>query len=61
MIFDAAGRQVRTLFQGPMQSGSHSLVWNGLDDNGTAVGAGVYFYRLNAGAFEQSRRMTIVK
>jgi hypothetical protein len=60
-IFDATGRQVRTLFQGPMQSGAHTLVWNGLDDNGNEVGAGVYFYRLTAGAHEQSRRLTIVK
>ncbi len=61
VIFDAAGRQVRTLFSGTMQSGAHTLVWNGQDDNGTEVGAGVYFYRLTAGAYEQSRRMTIVK
>ena len=60
-IFDATGRQVRTLLEGPMQSGTHTLVWNGLDDSGNEVGAGVYFYRLTAGAFEQSRRMTIVK
>ncbi len=60
-IFDATGRQVRTLFHGPMQSGAHTLVWNGLDDSGSEVGAGVYFYRLTAGAYEQSRRMTIVK
>ncbi len=61
VIFDAAGRQVRTLFHGPMLSGAHTLVWNGLDDSGKEVGAGVYFYRLTAGAFEQSRRMTILK
>ena len=61
VIFDANGRQVRTLFRGPMQSGSHTLVWNGLDDGGSELGAGVYFYRLTAGAYEQSRRMTIVK
>jgi len=61
VIYDAAGRQVRTLFQGPMRSGAHTLVWNGLDDGGREVGAGVYFYRLTAGVVEQSRRMTIVK
>ncbi len=61
VIFDAAGRQVRTLFQGPMRSGAHTLVWNGLDDSDREVEAGVYFYRLTAGAFEQSRRLTIVK
>lgn len=60
-IFDASGRRVRMLFSGSMRPGTHTLVWNGLDDTGKELGAGVYFYRLTAGAFEQSRRMTIVR
>ena len=44
-----------------MTAGVHSIVWNGLDNDGRPVGSGVYFYRLKAGAFEQSRRMTILK
>jgi flagellar hook assembly protein FlgD len=54
-IFDASGRLVRTLLQGPMQSGAHTPVWNALDDNGKEVGAGVHFCRLTSGGFEQSR------
>jgi subtilisin family serine protease len=61
LIFDTAGRLVRTLVDGPLESGSHNVSWNGLDDQGARVSAGVYFYRLSAGAFEQSRRMTILK
>ena len=60
-IFDATGRKVRTLHEGTLTPGAHTLVWNGLDDAGHEVGAGVYFYRLQAGAYEQSRRLTIVK
>jgi subtilisin family serine protease len=60
-IFDASGRRVRTLFHGPMRAGVHTLVWNGLDDGGNELGAGVYFYRLSAGAYEQSRRMVLVR
>lgn len=60
-IFDATGRKVRTLHEGTLTPGAHTLVWNGLDDGGHEVGAGVYFYRLSAGAYEQSRRLTIVK
>jgi hypothetical protein len=60
-IFDASGRLVRTLLDQQMTSGVHGVPWNGLDDAGRPVGAGTYFYRLKAGAFEQSRRMTILK
>jgi subtilisin family serine protease len=60
-IYDSAGRLVRTLVDEPMIAGAHTVVWNGLDDAGRSTGSGVYFYRLNAGDFSQSRRMTIVK
>jgi hypothetical protein len=39
----------------------HQALWDGRDDEGRAVGSGVYFYRLKAGPFEQSKRMTILK
>ncbi len=60
-IFDASGRLIRSLADEQMTAGVHQLVWDGLDDAGKQVGSGVYFYRLKAGAFEQSRRMTILK
>lgn len=60
-LFDASGRRVRQLVAGPLQSGAHEIAWDGRDDLGHDLGAGVYFYRLRAGAFEQSRRLTIVK
>jgi hypothetical protein len=60
-IYDTTGRLVRALVDAPMTAGVHTIVWNGLDDAGRPCGSGVYFYRLKAGAFEQSRRMTILK
>jgi hypothetical protein len=60
-IFDASGRLVRTLVDRPMMPGTHQILWDGMDEDGRSVGSGVYFYRLRAGAFEQSRRMTILK
>jgi flagellar hook assembly protein FlgD len=61
VIYDAAGRAVRSLVDRNMTSGAHQVVWDGRDDAGRPVGSGTYFYRLKAGAFEQSRRMTILK
>jgi hypothetical protein len=61
VIYDASGRQVRTLVEEPMSAGAHQVLWDATDDAGRPVGSGTYFYHLQAGAFEQSRRMTILK
>ena len=60
-IYDVAGRRVRTLVQDQWGVGSHEMVWDGLDDQGAAVDAGVYLYELRAGAFVQTKRMTLVR
>ena len=61
-IFDISGRKVRTLLAGESLSpGWHQAVWQGEDDRGRTVAAGVYFYRLEAGVFSETKRMTLVK
>ena len=47
-IYDMSGRAVRTLSDTEMQAAEHTLMWDGLDQAGSAVGAGVYFCRLQA-------------
>ncbi|MCD4777250.1 MAG: T9SS type A sorting domain-containing protein [Candidatus Aegiribacteria sp.] len=48
IIYDMSGRAVRTLNDTEMQAAEHTLMWDGLDETGNAVGAGVYFCRLQA-------------
>ena len=60
-IYDAAGRHVRTLVNGPLSSGAHQIGWDGRDERGHEVEAGVYFYRLEAGSFTQSHRLLVVR
>jgi 1,4-alpha-glucan branching enzyme len=45
-VMDLAGRRVATLADGPVTAGERRSVWNGADDAGRAVPAGVYFARL---------------
>ena len=47
-IFDIAGRVVRTVFAERQEAGFRETRWDGRDEDGVIVGAGVYFYRLTA-------------
>ncbi len=46
-VFDVLGRHVRSLAARPYQSGRHSVMWDGRDDNGSMVSAGVYVYTIS--------------
>ncbi len=60
-IFDILGRKVRTLINEKQTTGSHSIHWNGLNDSEIQVASGVYFYRLEAGNFIDSKKLLIVR
>lgn len=60
-IYNVLGQSVRTLVDGTVEAGVHDVLWDGSDDTGIPVASGVYFYRLTAGDFEQSRKMVLIK
>jgi hypothetical protein len=60
-IYDAAGRLVRVLANGPLASGRYAKIWDGRDGSGGSVSSGVYFYRLDAGSYSQTRKMVLLK
>ncbi|MDX2474975.1 MAG: choice-of-anchor D domain-containing protein, partial [Candidatus Krumholzibacteria bacterium] len=62
VVFDLSGRVVRTLIAGDsLPAASHVREWRGEDDGGRTVASGVYFYRLEAGGFGETRRMVLMK
>jgi len=60
-VYNIKGQRVKTLTNEVFAAGSHSVVWNGDDEGGRAVGSGVYFYRLNAGEYKAVGKMVMVK
>jgi hypothetical protein len=61
VIYDVAGRQVKRLVSAKETRGVHAVDWNGFNDQGQRVSSGIYFYRLQAGAFVQTRKMILLK
>ncbi len=45
-IYNLKGQKVKTLVNAQLDKGNHSTTWKGDDDNGSKVGSGVYFYKL---------------
>jgi hypothetical protein len=55
-IYDILGRKVETLVNTGQEAGHHSAMWNGKD-----YSSGVYFYRIQAGDYTETKRMTLLK
>ena len=60
-VYDALGRRVRTLLEGPQPAGQQELVWDGRDDAGRALASGVYFVRIDADGVGATRKVTILR
>jgi len=60
-IFTLTGEKVRTLTATPLAAGTHAAVWDGKDQSGNNLASGVYLYRLQIGAAQQTRRMLLVR
>jgi len=57
-IYNIAGQEVRSLQNGQLDHGSYEITWDGLDNSGSMVSSGVYFYRMTWTAEEFSGQQT---
>jgi len=60
-VYNILGQSVRTLVEEYLPAGAHSVGWNGRDQNDRTVASGVYFYRVHAGEFSETRKMLLLK
>ena len=61
VVYDVAGRLVRTLVSGAQGEGLQQVGWDGRDSQGQAMSSGVYFYRMTAGTQVETRKMLLLK
>jgi C1A family cysteine protease len=60
-IFDPAGRVITTLEHAHREPGRYSVLWNGSDGAGRGVASGVYFCRIKAGKYSQTRKVLYLR
>ncbi|MBN1212932.1 MAG: T9SS type A sorting domain-containing protein, partial [candidate division Zixibacteria bacterium] len=59
-IFNITGKLVRE-FNGVNDAGVHEIVWNSTTNNNEGIASGVYFYRLEANDFIETKKMILLK
>ena len=60
-VFNLLGQQVAVLAERTYPAGSYTLRWDGVNDGGGALAAGLYFYRLQTSWGVQTRKLLLLK
>jgi len=59
-IYNVLGQKIATLVNAEIPAGYHSVRWNGRNETGERVGAGIYLCRVQTGEFAKTQKMTLL-
>jgi len=60
-VYDIQGRLIRSLLNNTMYVGKHEISWDGHNNQGESVSAGVYYYTLQTASFSQTKKMILIR
>ncbi|MDZ7723333.1 MAG: FlgD immunoglobulin-like domain containing protein [candidate division KSB1 bacterium] len=60
-IFNIKGQLIQSFDQGMQNTGSHRILWNGVNETGEQVPSGTYLYQIQAGDKVSSKQMLLLK
>jgi hypothetical protein len=60
-VYDVRGTLVKRLVDENMPAGDHRATWDGHDNTGRPASSGIYFVRMMAGAYQQTRKIVMLK
>ena len=60
-IYNIKGQKVKILLDEKLESGKHSLVWNGKNEKGKKVASGTYFYKVEVNKEIKVKKMLLIK
>lgn len=61
VVYDILGRKVKTLVDGTMEAGAHTITWRGRDDRNRKVATGVYFCRFEVGEHMETTKFVMLR
>ncbi len=60
-IYDIKGSFVGSLYSGKVEAGHHSITWKGVNQFGSPVASGIYFYQIITPEFNKVKKMQVIK
>jgi hypothetical protein len=60
-VFNILGQRIRTLVNEHQAAGNREVSWDGRNEAGEQVTSGVYFYKLQAEDFVQTKKMVLIR
>lgn len=60
-IYDITGREIFTLVNEKLNAGKYTVTWNAYGTKDGVAPSGVYFYRITAGTFVETKKMVLIK
>jgi len=60
-VYNVLGQNIKDLVDGYMEAGNHQVVWDGKDRSGDAVASGIYFYKISAQDYADTKKMVLLK
>jgi hypothetical protein len=60
-VYDTRGHLVRTLRNEVMSNGTHQVLWDARDNAGNTLATGIYFLHFQAGSYETTRKLVLLK
>lgn len=60
-IYNTLGQEIKEIFSGYKNAGTHTFSWNGTDNYGNKVASGIYLYRINSDNFTAVKKMIMLK
>ncbi len=60
-IYDIMGKEIKRFTLHDVEAGFHEFHWNGVDQEGSSVSSGIFFYRLQIGPVQKMSKMILLK
>ena len=60
-VYNTLGQKIATLVEENLSAGQHTTAWDGRTDDGASVTSGIYFYRIDANQYNETKKMVMMK